>query len=64
MDRRDRIVEIACDLYNREHRGHVTPGTFDGLDVPTQQSLLIQANQILTEKERHESSLRTAEEDR
>lgn len=63
MDRRDRVVKIACDLYNREYRRYVTPGSFDTLDVSTQQFLLVYANEVLTKKEKHESAFQTAEED-
>lgn len=69
MTREDRLIQIACDLYNQEHRGQVTPETFHLLAGFATQGLLRQANEILVEKEKHEdqttaASLATAEEDR
>lgn len=69
MSREDKLLEIACELYNRDHRGQVTPKTFHLLAGFATQGLLRQANEILMEKEKYEdqvtaASLATAEEDR
>ncbi len=57
MSREDQIVQIACDLYNRDHRGHVTSDSIRELSVPVRQSYIAQAHAILVEKEQYEQQL-------
>jgi hypothetical protein len=57
MSREDQIVQIACDLYNRDHRGHVTSDSIGLLSVPVRQLYIMQAHTILVEKEEYEQQL-------
>lgn len=66
--RNNRMLDIACAIYNREHRGTVTPSTFSYLHPSVASILLDKAEEILVEMERYQKQIeqdspQTAQED-